>query len=343
LFPIAVNDGKDDGKIVRRRPPSVERGFMTRQFAEAVDGPLVVPPRVYDQAPLDAERRRQKGPCRLTFSINAGRSGSAYLAAILKAVHGVTVEHEGRPDMAIGWMPHCKEHGLAASFGARSWAKTRPIAAKLNGARGRRWYVETSHLFIKSFWDVAMAHFYTRLGCNVNVVVLRRYAPDVVKSMLRLGFDAVEQQGWYHLPGDAMAALNYVPMESERMRAIGYLYDIEAKTSEFRRRFANVDMIDVRVENLNTATSIRRLYRQLGLSDDSSGIAMPTSTQLDELAGRPVNTKPAEKPTHASEAAGDDTVAAEADIIGDVEQFRRLYKKLWNIDLPPLPAMSRVS
>src|SRR5271163_992947 len=105
---------------------------------------------------------------RYIFCINAGRSGSNYLAELLATAQGVAAFHEAEP-----WMHGAPLHRLNVEPLSSSYAERR---VKLDGIARllaeRPWagvYAETNHMFIKTFFDVVIDEL-----ANVEVIHLRR-------------------------------------------------------------------------------------------------------------------------------------------------------------------------
>lgn len=272
--------------------------------------------------------------CALTFSINTGRTGSSYLAHVLSFAAELDVHHEASPDMAGRTLVEAKERGLKRTYHERFMKKVVAIKRRMY-ARPHLRYVETSHLFAKTFEDVVMDEFYSKRRCDVHIIVLRRRIEDIAFSLARLHFDAMLYD-WYYTPGDQISVLNPIAMADESERIAGYLYDVEAHVARFRERYPQVPIIEVYLEDIASPDGVRQLYTQLSLN----------TTQLPrdaELASRlhPVNTK-------GSVRSGVYATSAEAElrirrkIIDGLLKFRQRYTAKYGEEgVPTLPSLDK--
>jgi hypothetical protein len=280
------------------------------------------------------ERRYEvPGGCSMVFSINTGRTGSGYLAHVLSLASGeLSVHHEQKPNMAGHILIDVRQHGLDATYHSRFMKKVPALRKALVDGKGRV-YVETSHLFIKSFYDVVMTEFYERRKCDVRIVVLRRRAEDIAFSLKRLDFDGVRHD-WYYLPGDKNAALKEVSMNNTMQRIAGYLYDVEAQVDLFRQRYPDVPMLEVYLEQIVTAAGVRRLYAALGLDDS----VLPDDDVLDARI-EPINRKGSVKPGVYAENSHQESIVR-SEIINELIAFRQRYEALYGKgSVPRLPAL----
>lgn len=126
---------------------------------------------------------------------------------------------------------------------------------------------ETSHKFILSFSDVIMNHFRS----SVDVVLLRRYLPKVIKSLMELNHFApgnARSLHWLASPNAKSAAVQALSSDEELDqidKIIAYLVDIEARAQRFKKKYPATRVIEVRVEELNNWENVERLFLQLGI------------------------------------------------------------------------------
>ncbi len=261
---------------------------------------------------------------RLIFSINSGRTGSQYLKEILGTHADILSFHEAQPNMAFGYLKLCKNRGLKETWRHRHIK----VAAIKNSLRPNKIYSETSHLFIKSFYDVVMNEFLPK-GYRIDVIVLRRYLPNIVNSLMRLNWEGCEPN-WYYRLGDAISVLKRPSKKLIRMdEVLGYLFDIEAQVHHFQRLYPKVNLIDARLETIQTPEEIMGLFDKLDLSH-------PNEARLNQVAGKPVNqVRLKKKPS----ALSDDK---EAIILRRVAYMQRLMESE-GIALPPLPHLDKIT
>lgn len=111
---------------------------------------------------------------RLIFSINAGRSGSQYLANILSHVGGVASFHEPHPKFSDVMRQAQLDPGVARSF----WAERKLPAI---AAVPETVYSETSHLFCKGFVEA-----FLDFGLAADLILLRRPHREIALSLYQI-------------------------------------------------------------------------------------------------------------------------------------------------------------
>ena len=218
-------------------------------------------------APL---RRRSPNPDvaqrRLIFSINPGRSGSQYLAELLDTAEEVRAFHEPEPQMIGPYLRMINERPMSASRDKRR-IKCAAIAATLRQMKPGEVYAETSHMFIKTFFDVVLEDFE-----NVSVVILRRDLAHVLKSFIEMGYFSERNNiwpSWMNLPDPATAALPFARPGAELDqfdRCIAYLLDIEMRAVSFRRDYPAVDACEVTLESLNKINAVNDFFAELEIT-----------------------------------------------------------------------------
>ena len=163
---------------------------------------------------------------RLVFSVNAGRSGSAYLARLLGLCSNTTSTHEEQPNMSGYFMRRAALFGLEATRAERADAKLPALLARLRELRapppgaererrgGVYTYADTSNMWHRTWADLvagegeAARATRERLadaarapgGVELVVVALRRNLPATMASFQRL---AVRIRCVWGVGGDA--------------------------------------------------------------------------------------------------------------------------------------------
>eukprot|EP00958_Prasinococcus_capsulatus_P012254 scaffold1219_cov400-Prasinococcus_capsulatus_cf.AAC.11 len=128
--------------------------------------------------------------CHMVFSINTGRSGSNYLAELFSTIDNVTALHEpGRNHGGIRHALQNERFNTSWSTITRRMKKMNQFCVELTAARGHT-YIETNPNFKMWFWDIVFEFFVRNkfLGCSVDVLIVRRYVPALVKSLYELGW-----------------------------------------------------------------------------------------------------------------------------------------------------------
>lgn len=112
---------------------------------------------------------------RLIFTVTTGRSGTAYLAAVLGYARNVSSLHEPAPEFADVLRPVQQNPQLAAKFLIEE-----KLSAILQNPSSI--YIETSHLTCKGFLEPML-----ELGIAPDLIIHRRPAREVALSMLQMG------------------------------------------------------------------------------------------------------------------------------------------------------------
>jgi len=113
------------------------------------------------------------GHKRMIFTVTPGRSGTGYLAWLLKDQPGIHCEHEGQPNFVEVMNKVQTSSQIATDF----WVNRKlPFIESTSGI-----YVETSHVFCKGFLEPLL-----NLGIVPDLVLLRRDCKAVAASLLRL-------------------------------------------------------------------------------------------------------------------------------------------------------------
>ena len=203
---------------------------------------------------------------RLIFCINPGRSGSRYLATLIGSAQAVDSHHEAEPTMSGRYVAMVNAAGYETSRAVRR-VKADAIAARLACLPDGATYVETNHMFIKTFYDVVVERFE-----NVEVVVLQRELARVLKSFMELRYFTSENPFWreWMTEPDAVTAAIRCVEPRDRLdpvdRAIAYLIDIEARAARFAREHPRVRTHPVRCEHLNRLAGVEALFQRLHLA-----------------------------------------------------------------------------
>lgn len=266
-----------------------------------------------------------QGKRRFIFCINSGRSGSEYLARLLGTAAQVRAFHEPEPIMTGPYLRMAQELGLEASFATRA-IKAQAVWQRLSVLPPGTIYAETSHMFIKTFADVVMAAFRAH---EVDVVVLRRWLPAVLKSFVAMGYYSDNNPGawgaWFHAPGAGHCAFRPPVFDAPPDQydlAIGYLIDIEARARRFMEHYPQCRVHEVRLEGLQSAEQVATFFAALRLE------AKPETARL---SGMRVNDRSQRKAQFGIETTLE---YCEQRIYTYLERCRTQ-----GVDVPPLPQL----
>jgi hypothetical protein len=218
------------------------------------------------------------------FSINSGRSGSNYLARIFSAAVNTIAVHEANPSMAgEDWMNCVQFDGYEASYKKRKVK----VDAILSGLPANANYVESNHMFIKTFFDVCVDAF----GDQLAVVFLRRRLAESLKSFCELEYFGrnAESAKWMCRSDAVTRAIEPIaPFEEMDLyeRIISYLVDIEARGQRFKSTYPKIQVLEYRVEELNDRATVIDMFDRLGFAGTAG---------LDSLIGKPINRRTSRK------------------------------------------------
>ena len=141
---------------------------------------------------------RPIGP-RMVFSANSGRAGSGFLAKLLDASPSVVGGHERPPQMTGPWLRRVAFEPPHASFDARL-VKVDALRGELGLMAGKHVYVDTSHMFVKTFADVVFEgvkanRFYlyshpqalSAVEARLNAIMGQKQPPDPFSERPQIG------------------------------------------------------------------------------------------------------------------------------------------------------------
>ncbi|MDW3220453.1 MAG: hypothetical protein R8F63_17730 [Acidimicrobiales bacterium] len=245
----------------------VSRLVSVAPFLDAIDdgGEVVTRPARETTFPVGA-RPPAGGAQRLIFSANAGRSGSEYLAELLGSSPTADGGHEREPTMTGPWWRRTLYEDPRLSYADRR-VKTDIIRGELDTMLPGRAYVDTSHMFVKTFADVVFDDFPHDL---ISVVVLRRDPLEVARSYFELDFCGIRSRpwiDWFGVPTAPFAAFRAEPEEiTDQFDLIfSALVDFEMRTAALRAVTPAVRWVDAKLDEITTVDGAGELFDALGL------------------------------------------------------------------------------
>jgi hypothetical protein len=198
------------------------------------------------------------------FCINTGRAGSDYLAKLLGSANNVLAQHEPDPKM-IGHILQLVTSDTYENTYLERFFKVEAIENALK-ASGKNVYIETSHMFIKTFFDLVANEFR-----NVNVIFLNRSLVDTLQSFCELGYFTNFNDiwpDWMISPYAKTAAIECAIPEEEQDSiglAISYLIDIHARALRFKRNYTHIPVIEIELGKLNNIENVIDLFDRLNI------------------------------------------------------------------------------
>lgn len=223
---------------------------------------------------------------KFVFVASTGRCGTSTLDRLFRVVPGCVSFHEPYPVLHGEAMIACNNgepRHMEQAFHLRKLPHIYRAAAR------KKWYVETNHVFIKCFADVAAAAFASRM----YVIHLTRNPNEVAASFLRTKGSIPGTQMGNNWCLDYLAERNKIQMaehlsEGGRFshpfyRCLWYWYETEARTAVFKDSHPDIPVHDLELAQLNTRTGATELLSALG---------MPVTEAVLSRVGARENTSP---------------------------------------------------
>lgn len=229
------------------------------------------------------DRRHRRRDPKFVFVATTGRSGTEFIQKVFSTVPGCTALHEAWPIM--------HDHVLRAWNDGEEWLAQRTYwvqkSVNIRRMTGENdLYVETNHLFIKSFAPMAIQDF----GHRLRIIHLRRDPVSVARSMVQLGAIPGTPHGndWYL---DYRAPRNMIKMEGvlgsggdldhDFFRCLWYWYEIEARIRALKVCSKEIPWFNLDWEKRIPLDELVAMVRSMGKEPDMGA--------LEELVGVKVN------------------------------------------------------
>jgi glycosyltransferase involved in cell wall biosynthesis len=206
------------------------------------------------------------------FCINSGRAGSQYLSEILNSSPKVSAYHEPIPQMIGTYLDMVTHREYKKSFKERQ-IKVKRILCTLDEFKyekkfkGKEIYAETSHMFIKTFFDVVIKHFKKEIA----VIYLKRNFLDTLTSFQKLRYftnDTPQSFDWMISPNAKTAAVKAIAPDTELDSidlSIAYLIDIQARYERFKKKYPRIPVYEISLEELNSFPHVKNLFNNLNI------------------------------------------------------------------------------
>jgi hypothetical protein len=222
------------------------------------------------------------------FVATTGRSGTTTLVRQLGSVSGVLAEHEAPPILNERFL---RSAGNGDPFPVLDAWPLKAAAIRLGSLRARV-YVDSSHLFLKSYLGEAIREFRREL----RIIHLKRDPIDTAASLSVLTSAPGTTAGhdWYLHPDDSTNLLRVGDLFSAGQefdgpfyRGLWYWYETELRIESAKRTYSSVPWLEVKTESLSRRSELFRILDWLNLEHDR------VSIEID--FARKHNSKPAER------------------------------------------------
>ena len=205
-----------------------------------------------------------------------------FLVDLLSTAKGVDSDQYRDPEMKGEWLAMANSFPLKQTKKQRS-IKLTSIREYLKGKAKGTVYAETSSMFIKTFWDVVT----DAPDVNVDVIVLRRYLPHVLISMLQSGKGEAIRPDEYNtthsVNGRHTPPLFFPPDAFELL--LRYAIDVELRAQALIEHAAagalpHVRLLEFNLKDINTTAGAAKLLGDLGLepteaTSRAAGVPLP--------------------------------------------------------------------
>ena len=153
-------------------------------------------------------------------------------------------------------------------------------------AAGYRYYVEVSHLFIKTFALQALRDF----GIKLNVIHLVRPPLQVAMSIYRLQDQPGTERGnlwWldYRAPSNLIGIADILEADAEFShpfyKALWYWFEVEARIAAYKERFPSVPFVRFETDWFNDKQRVFGLLNDLSIDFDESAVGATVGTRAN--------------------------------------------------------------
>lgn len=213
-----------------------------------------------------------RGLERVIFTATTGRSGTMTLSKLFSMVPGCAALHEPHPVMNGPVL-------AAASYDDealvdRAYARVKSVNI-LRAAVGHRYYMESNHLFVKTFIRQAVEEFGDRLA----VVHLVRSPVEVAMSLYclqQLAGSGVANLWWldYRAPTNVLQIADLLDSDAELShpfyRALWYWYEVEMRFAAWRARLPSLKVARFETDWFDNKARVFELFDTLGLEYERS-------------------------------------------------------------------------
>jgi hypothetical protein len=215
------------------------------------------------------------------FCVSPGRSGTNYLYHLFAQADKVCAVHEPEHQYRkysylspIHW--DLKNHTFAESYPQRRSIKLFQISDLLSGS-GKQIYAETNPLFSTLWHDVILDEF---RGQDVTVLIVRRNASEVLKSILDLGwFRKINGNNWMVTPFSVNSLIPPIGPEQNATAAdlvTGHILNTEMYAQKIKRlcNEAGHRIIEVHSNRLfGNTDQVLEVLLQCGLSANTDTLS----------------------------------------------------------------------
>lgn len=223
------------------------------------------------------------------FVATTGRSGTMTLVDLLNNIPHCKAEHEPYPAMFNDILKE-KSLGNESVINKVYW-RVKSVNIRRT-ACGYRHYLESNHMFIKTYIEYAVKDF----GEKIRVIHIARDPIKVANSIYALQDfpGTVEGNKWW-LDYTATNNLIYIPEYLDNdaefkhpfYKGLWYWYEIEARIEYWKEKLPQINFIKFNTEDFNDSSKVSALLTTLGIEFDPESLVTKINIQS--------NTRPHQK------------------------------------------------
>lgn len=222
------------------------------------------------------------------FSINTGRSGSKYLAEILKEVKNFKAVHEPSPVMnGRPMIEYLQGNPLKMEQNIKE--KVSSINSRLDD---KKCYIETNHTFIKGFGWLVPSHFPHK---ELGVILLKRDKEEIIKSLYRIkctplsfygldwimsplmknpinpvsNYDKVKYRLLFFISRLVKSKKNPIRINLDNLKIIRrfelkylewYVKETYSQANRFKKKFPEIKIYETTIDKLNDIQEFEKMF-----------------------------------------------------------------------------------
>lgn len=229
------------------------------------------------------------------FCAATGRCGTTTLRSLLSEIPECSAHHEPHPQMFGETLRACN-NGDDAPMKRMFWQRKVPNVYW--AARNKRWYFESSYLFLLTCWHEAVKEF----GSRMQVVNVRRDPDEVAASFYGREMEPLTDP-WLPHPMEPRNVLDLrehlkegAPFDHMYYRLLWYCYEVDARTIRFKNAYPRIPVHFITTQGLNDTTQVETLLANLGI---------PMTDTLRAAVGTQANQSP-QKPERPNDISVSD-------------------------------------
>lgn len=243
------------------------------------------------------------------FTVSTGRSGTNTLANIFECGENLYAAHEDHPILNGELMV---KYNQLNALPVNNEFFRRKLPKLLWRSRGKKFYFESNHMFVKSFEEAARSAF----GDKLSIVYLERDPFLVAASMYQRGDipDSPVGLKWYLDPRaernliKVEGVLDQVEFQDDFYKCLWYCFEIKARFLKLMKDYPGVSCFRLKTDSLNDVDKVKEMFDYFNISYDEARLkevvgVKANASKRTPLAPDGVDKKTADKYMRACQEA----------------------------------------